>query len=165
LIGPILGAIPAALVAFSISPTKALLVVLAMAVVQQLENQYLVPRIMRRSLGINPLVTLLALMGFGLLFGVPGALVAIPFTAVIQLFLDRTLLAANPPDQQSVPDRDRRSLLLYEVQELVADLRQHVRHKVSNPTSDNDYIEDSMETIAAELESILSNQDPEAERA
>ncbi|OGO37364.1 MAG: hypothetical protein A2W35_22195, partial [Chloroflexi bacterium RBG_16_57_11] len=56
IIGPFLGAIPALLVVLSSDPTKALWVIAATLLIQGLENYLLVPRVMKKSVGVNPLV-------------------------------------------------------------------------------------------------------------
>jgi predicted PurR-regulated permease PerM len=89
LIGPSLGAIPAAVIALAIAPSKLVWVIVATLVIQQLENAVLVPRVMRRAVGVNPFISLLAIFAFSSLFGVAGALMAIPTAAIIQLVLDR----------------------------------------------------------------------------
>jgi predicted PurR-regulated permease PerM len=73
-IGPFLGAVPAIIVGLSVSPVTALWVILATGIIQQLENSLLVPRVMNRTIGVRPLVTLLALLAFGSLFGIWGRL-------------------------------------------------------------------------------------------
>src|SRR5687768_18546916 len=88
MVGPLLGAIPAALVALSIAPDKLIWVIIATVVIQQLENSLLVPRVMSKAVGVNPFVTLLSLFAFGSFFGVAGALMAIPIAAIIQLLLN-----------------------------------------------------------------------------
>jgi predicted PurR-regulated permease PerM len=55
MVGPLLGAIPASVIALSISPSKLIWVIVATVVIQQLENSVLVPRVMRRAVGVNPL--------------------------------------------------------------------------------------------------------------
>ena len=92
--GPALGAIPALLVALSIDPSKAIWVVVATAAIQSLENAVLVPRIMRHSMGVNPIIVLLSLIAFGSVFGFVGALLAIPLAAIIQLLVSRVVLTA-----------------------------------------------------------------------
>lgn len=77
-IGPILAAIPAVFLAFTVSPTIALLTVLVQVVIQQLENHIIVPKIMQRTLGLNPIVSILAFLVGANLFGVVGAIIAIP---------------------------------------------------------------------------------------
>ena len=57
--GPALGAVPALLVALSIDPARAVWVVVATTVIQMLENVFFVPRIMKSSLGVNPIIVLL----------------------------------------------------------------------------------------------------------
>ena len=74
MIGPLLGAIPAALVALSIAPSKLVWVIVATLVIQQLENTVLVPRVMRKAVGVNPFVSLLAIFAFSSFFGIAGAL-------------------------------------------------------------------------------------------
>ena len=164
LIGPTLGAIPAGLVALSISPLHVLWVVVATAVIQQLENTLLVPRIMNRAIGVRPLVTLLAMYAFGSLFGVVGVLVSIPLAAIVQLLLDRFLLQRQPSGDE--PGRDKVSVLRYQVQDLVQDIRDQVRRKPNVATAVTDQIEDSIEAIALDLDSLLAQHnghwEPEA---
>jgi predicted PurR-regulated permease PerM len=74
LVGPLLGAIPAALVALTLGPDKLIWVIVATVVIQQLENSFLVPRIMRQAVGVNPFVTLLALFAFSSLLDLPALL-------------------------------------------------------------------------------------------
>lgn len=156
-VGPFLGAVPALIVAFSISPLTALWVILATGVMQQLENSFLVPRVMDKVIGVRPLVTLLALLAFGSLFGILGALIALPLAAVIQLLLDRSLLARESLEQTE-PGRDRLSVLRYETNQLVQDVRSQVRHKEGVPSAATDALEDEIEAIAQDLESFLATQ-------
>lgn len=92
--GPALGAIPALLVALSISPGTAVWVVVATIVIQTLENAVLVPRIMKNSMGVNPIMVLLSLIAFSSVFGFAGALLALPLGAIIQLLMSRVVLTA-----------------------------------------------------------------------
>lgn len=86
-LGPILSAVPAVFVAFVQSPPLALFVVMLYLVVQQVENYILVPKIMGRTVGANPVVILVAvLVGFKLA-GVLGMLLAVPIVAAISVFL------------------------------------------------------------------------------
>lgn len=155
LVGPFIGAIPAILVALTVSPTAALWVVLATVIIQQIENNLLVPRVMKRTVGVSPLVTLLALIGFGSLFGILGALIALPLAAVIQLILDHYVLSADTPAQMN-SGRDQLSRLRYETNELVNDIRAYIRHKESIPSAQSDTLEDEVESIALDLESYLA---------
>ncbi len=90
-IGPIISAIPAVAMAFVVSPVSALTVAGAFFVIQQLENNLIVPQVMKRAVGINPLVVILAIAIGGKLLGIPGALLAVPITVVIQLIIEEVL--------------------------------------------------------------------------
>ncbi|MGH2521097.1 MAG: AI-2E family transporter [Anaerolineales bacterium] len=155
-IGPALGALPALLVALSSSPAQVVGVIAVNALIQLFENIVLVPRVMGKAVGVNPLVALLALAAFGSLFGLPGALLAIPMAAVIQLLLDRFVLGPQALDQQPPPGRDHLSLLRYQAQELVQDVRKQAREKDLDHDEASDQVEDSIEAIANDLDSILA---------
>lgn len=159
-VGPALGVLPAVLVAFAIDPTRAVWVLGLYAGIQALENTFLVPRVMGRTVGVSPVVTLLALVGFGTLFGLPGALLAIPLAAILQLLLDRYVLARRPVEDAPPPGRDRLSVLRYEAQELVADARKQLREKSTLDLDDqSDVIEDAIEALAADIDSMLARDD------
>jgi predicted PurR-regulated permease PerM len=78
-LGPILSAVPAVIVALTISPAMALVVVIAYLLIQMLENNLLVPQIMRHAVGLNPVIVILSIMIGAKLMGIAGALLAIPF--------------------------------------------------------------------------------------
>lgn len=86
-IGPIVSAVPAILVAFSHSPALALIVMAVYIVVQQIENNIVVPLVMRKSVGLTPVLTILALMIGGRFAGVIGAILAVPTLLTIQEIL------------------------------------------------------------------------------
>lgn len=96
MIGPIISSVPAVLVALAISPVLALSVAALYIVVQQLENNIFVPIVMKRSVGLSPLVTILALMIGGRLGGIGGAVLAVPSVLVLQVILTSLLGAKNP---------------------------------------------------------------------
>jgi len=78
-IGPIFSAVPAIAVAFlTFGWPVAIAVTILYLVVQQLENNLIVPKIMRTSVNINPLVSILGILIGAKLFGVVGALLAVP---------------------------------------------------------------------------------------
>lgn len=159
-IGPLLGAIPAIIVAISLSPGVAIGVLVATGIIQLLENYLLVPRVMSRSIAMRPLVTLLALLAFGSFFGVAGAIVAIPLAAVIQLALDRFVIQPTITESDSPLGRDRISVLRYEAKRLVSDIRQQIRKKENISNATNDQIEDSIEGIILDLDNVLSQYSP-----
>jgi len=99
MIGPIVSAIPAILVALTMSPLLALSVVALYFIVQQVENNILVPLVLKKSVGLSPIVTIFALMVGGRLAGIVGAVLAVPIVLVLQVVL-RTL-ASHKPDSVS----------------------------------------------------------------
>lgn len=90
-IGPIISSIPAILVAYLASPVLALIVAGAFFVIQQLENHLVVPQVMRKAVGLNPLVVILAVAIGGKLLGIAGALLAVPITVVVQIITEDIL--------------------------------------------------------------------------
>src|SRR3989344_1901786 len=86
-IGPIVAAVPAILVALNSSGGLAIVVVAAYIVIQILENNFLVPRIMQKAVGLNPVIVIIGIVIGGKLLGVLGALLSIPFiTLLIVIF-------------------------------------------------------------------------------
>jgi predicted PurR-regulated permease PerM len=100
--GPALGAIPALLAALSTDPSKAIWVLIVTGVIQMMENLWLVPRIMKDSMGVHPIIILLSLVAFGTVFGFAGAVLALPLAAIIQLILDRILISAEESSDSSI---------------------------------------------------------------
>jgi predicted PurR-regulated permease PerM len=86
-IGPVISAIPAIFLAFVQSPIKALFVLILFIVIQQLENHLLVPKIMQKAVGLNPIISVVALLiGFEV-GGVIGAVLAIPVATAISIII------------------------------------------------------------------------------
>lgn len=83
-LGPIIGAIPAALAALFISPLKALLVVLLFIAVQQLDNYVISPNIMKYQVGVHPAIVIFVLIAGGAVLGPLGLFIAVPTAAIIQ---------------------------------------------------------------------------------
>jgi len=159
MIGPLLGAIPAALIALSIAPDKLIWVIVATVVIQQLENTLLVPRIMKKAVGVNPFVTLLALFAFSSLFGLAGALMAIPIAAIIQLVLNHFVFQQATVEMEVSEGRDYASRLRYEAQDLVQDLRKQARHKKGGSDLKIKQLEqvmDEIETLTTNLDALLA---------
>jgi predicted PurR-regulated permease PerM len=97
LIGAFIAIIPPVLAAFSDSPTKALIVLIALLLYQQFEDRYLVPRVYGSTLGLQPLVVLIAVLVGGELYGIPGILLALPATAAGKVLLDYYLSTRGSP--------------------------------------------------------------------
>jgi len=84
-LGPWLGAIPAVILAFVQSPIVALFVVILYIVVQQIENHIIVPQVMKRAVGLNPIIIIIAIAVGSKLAGIGGAIIAIPLVAAISI--------------------------------------------------------------------------------
>ena len=159
MIGPLLGAIPAAVIALSISPGKMIWVIIATLVIQQVENSLLVPRIMRKAVGINPFVSLLSIFAFSSLFGIAGALMAIPMAAIIQLLFDRFIFKSAALESEVAVGRDYASRLRYEAQYLVKDLRKQsrlIKRGSDQSLKKIDKVMDEIEAITTDLDALLA---------
>jgi predicted PurR-regulated permease PerM len=95
IVGPLLAAIPAVAVAFSVSPATALGVAVFFFLQQQVENHVLVPKVMSRQVGISPVLVIMALLIGGSLLGLVGAILAVPTAAILQVLLQELLVEAT----------------------------------------------------------------------
>ena len=82
-IGPIISAIPAIIVALTISPGLAISVVIFYILLQMLENNLLVPKIMEKAVGLNPIVIIIGVLIGSKFLGILGALLAVPLIAMV----------------------------------------------------------------------------------
>jgi len=88
IIGPIISAIPAILIAFTISPTTALMITVFYILVQELENKLLVPKVMQHSVGLNPVTIIIIILIGAKLMGIIGILLAVPIASVAFVILE-----------------------------------------------------------------------------
>ena len=86
-IGPIISAVPAIIVALTISPGIAISVVVFYILLQMLENNILVPKIMEKAVGLNPIVIIIGVLIGSKFLGILGALLAVPFIAMVLIIL------------------------------------------------------------------------------
>jgi hypothetical protein len=159
MVGPLLGAVPAALVALSLGPDKLVWVIISTIVIQQLENSLLVPRVMSKAVGVNPFVSLLAFFAFSSLLGIGGALMAIPMAAILQLLLDRFVFHPGVMEAEVSTGRDYASRLRYEAQDLAQDLRKQARLKKGGSdqtVKQIDQVLDEIESITTDLDALLA---------
>lgn len=85
IVGPFIGAAPAVLLAYLVSPALALKVAIFYIVVQQLENHIIVPKVMGHSIDLHPIAIIISLLIGGQLFGIIGMMVAVPAAALIKV--------------------------------------------------------------------------------
>ncbi|HEU5314801.1 MAG TPA: AI-2E family transporter [Chloroflexota bacterium] len=88
MIGPIISAVPAVIVAFFDSPLKGLLTIGLYIIVQQVENVFVVPKVMERAVSLHPLAVMMALLIGGELYGVTGAILSVPVAAAISVVVN-----------------------------------------------------------------------------
>ena len=87
-LGAWISAIPAVLVALAVSPTTAVLTALLYLAIQQLEGNFLTPKIQGDTLRVHPIFVLLAVIIGGGLGGLVGVVVAVPSLAVLRVLFD-----------------------------------------------------------------------------
>lgn len=91
MIGPVLGAIPAVLIALFGPTWRLIAVIVYFTLIQQTEGNLLVPRVMKQAVGLSPLLTIVALMVGAQLMGILGALLAVPIAAALQVIVGEVL--------------------------------------------------------------------------
>ncbi len=89
IIGPFIGAVPAVLMATTISPQAVVLTLVVYVAIQFIEGNILVPMIMRNTVGLSPFIVLLSLLLGGAVGGIAGAIVAVPLVAGAEVILER----------------------------------------------------------------------------
>jgi len=86
--GPVMGMIPAVIVALLTGGVKqALLSILVLFIIQQIDSAIISPRVVGSSTGLHPVFVLTAVVFAGYFWGIPGMLLAVPVTAILKLFL------------------------------------------------------------------------------
>jgi predicted PurR-regulated permease PerM len=99
-LGPIIASIPLIVVGFLSSPTQGVLALAVAILVQQLENNLIVPRVMSQAVDLHPVVVMLAILSGNELLGIPGALLAVPVTASLSVILDEVLSRSTAAPQE-----------------------------------------------------------------
>jgi predicted PurR-regulated permease PerM len=89
LIGPWIGGVPAVIIAGLVNPVLGVVVFLLYLLIQQIENNFLVPKVMQRAVGLHPFLVLTALLVGGSLLGLAGIIISIPLAAAVQVAIKR----------------------------------------------------------------------------
>lgn len=87
-VGPIISLIPAMIIGFAQSPILGMAVVLLYLIIQQIENNVLVPKIMQKVTGLSPVLSIAALLVGVKIGGMVGAILAIPLATMIAVVLE-----------------------------------------------------------------------------
>jgi predicted PurR-regulated permease PerM len=110
MVGPFLAFAPAVLVALANSPGQAVAVLIYALVIQQIESNVLVPRVMGRTVGVSPLTVLLGILVGSALAGLPGAFLAVPLAGALQVILAHTLRVEDPSQAEEHRDPTERAV-------------------------------------------------------
>jgi predicted PurR-regulated permease PerM len=108
-VGPMIAAIPAILVALTVSPKLALAVAVFYLIQQQIENNVLVPKIMERQVGLSPVAVIVALLLGTAWYGAVGAILSVPTAAIIKVVYQALWRDELATRQESPDRRDRRA--------------------------------------------------------
>jgi predicted PurR-regulated permease PerM len=155
-LGPFLTTAVAVIIGLSVSPGLGLNALVAGIVIQQIENIFLAPRIMDRAVGISPVVTLLAFVGFAALFGPVGGLLAIPLAAMLQVLFRAWVESTRAPAEVAEGGRGPADRVRYEMRGLAQDITALLRAKEMAASADADASEDAIEQVLADLEILLA---------
>ena len=91
-IGPVLASLPGIIIGLSLSPLMALKAAAVYLIVQQLENSFIVPKVMQKAVGVHPIITLLALLAGFRFAGVAGAIFSLPVILAIKVIFKNWLV-------------------------------------------------------------------------
>ena len=158
MVGPVLAAIPAIIVAAPMGMSTVLMVIGLSSLLQAIENNVLIPRIMSQATGVSALVSIFAVLAFGTLYGILGVFIAIPVMAVGQVLLDRILLDTAPqpetPALQAEPLAALRSRVKTLQQRVRARLRARDTRMGIDPGSADHVIDAVDQQIEAAIERV-----------
>lgn len=90
-LGPFIGAIPAVFIAFTQSPMLALWVIILYIIIQQLENNIIVPKVMQKAVGLNPVIVIVVILIGAKIAGILGVLLAVPVTTALSVLVSDLL--------------------------------------------------------------------------
>ncbi len=104
-LGPIVTSIPALFVAAGLGTTKFALTAAAILFVQQVESNILVPFIMGKEMELHPVTIVFFALAMGSLFGVAGAVLAVPLAAIVKVLVDEFVFKPNAVPMQEIEAR------------------------------------------------------------
>ena len=104
LIGPIIAAVPAVLIAFAQSPETALWTALLYILIQQLEGNAIQPIVQKRVVDLPPVITIAAVAAGGLLFGILGMFLATPLAVVVLVLVNTLYIEDRLGEERGFPD-------------------------------------------------------------
>ena len=112
--GPYIGGIPAVIVGFTISPITGICVLIAIIIVQLLENNFYQPLIMGHTMKLHPVTIMVGLLIFQHFFGILGMVIATPVIACLKVlteFINEKLQIFNFEKEKDEEDKNEQKLL------------------------------------------------------
>jgi predicted PurR-regulated permease PerM len=100
LVGPAIGAVPAIVIAATVSPELAVVVTIVYVGLQFVEGNILVPMVMKNTIGLSPFIVIVSLLIGGAVGGIVGAFVAVPLAAAVEVILERLQAREVPVTQE-----------------------------------------------------------------
>ncbi len=155
-VGPFILAIMAGIIGLGVSPQMALMAIIVSSVLQFLEGNIVVPRVMDKAVGVHPIITLLSIGVFADLFGLLGALLAVPLAAIIQIIFEKLIFRAPSAEQLVSAGRGRAALVRYRIRTLTNDVRQRTRLR-SN--TDSTTARTKLESWLTRLDTVLAEEE------
>lgn len=89
--GPIIGSIPVVAVSFFIDPTRALIALIIIVIIQQVDANILEPKIVGENVGVSPFWVIISVSVGGNLFGVPGMILGLPLLVLIKTIIEESI--------------------------------------------------------------------------
>jgi len=165
-LGSILAAGLAVLIGLTISPLTAIWVLIVMVAINLIQSYVVAPRVMRGAVGVSPFARLLAIAAFGFVGGIPGAFLAIPAVAILQMLFERFVRGKDPLPATEPKAEDRPGLLAHQARQIAIEMRQLGQ---SRPAVEGIHqqpkIPETLTAIADDLEQRLAAPDATEERA
>jgi len=99
-LGPVLGAIPAVFLGFTVPPSsfgRGLFILILYVIIQQAEEKFIVPKVMQKQVGLNPVVTIIVMLIGAKLAGIMGLILAIPVATTIGVIIGDFLKRSGLP--------------------------------------------------------------------
>lgn len=89
--GPIIGSVPVVLVSFFLDPPKALTALIIIIIVQQLDGNFIDPKIVGDNVGVSPFWIITSVTVGGKLFGIPGMVLSVPLVVLIKTIVEESI--------------------------------------------------------------------------
>jgi predicted PurR-regulated permease PerM len=97
--GAIIGFIPSVILALAYNgPTNALIVAILFAVIQQIDGNFIAPRVLKDNVGLSPVYIIVAILAGTELFGIAGTFLAVPVAAMLRVLREELLPAPPTPE-------------------------------------------------------------------